>query len=141
MHVQGVQLFIRDAQAMTRVHAAAVAALMSGSVLVSAHARDNGQWGGKPANVRAWFESLMQPTNPTASCCGEADAFQADAFEVQGDHYVAVITEGHGEFPTGSRISVPNERMKWDSGNPTGHGIVFIGSDANVLCYVMPGGV
>ncbi len=127
---------------MTRVHTAWAAALMSGFLaLSSAHARDNGQWSTKPANVRAWFQSLMQPTNPTASCCGEADAYQADAFEVEGDHYIAIITKGHDDFPTGARISVPNDRMKWDSGNPTGHGIVFIGSDANVLCYVMPGGV
>jgi hypothetical protein len=142
MHEQGVQLLTRDDPSMTRVQFARVAALMSGFlVLVSAHARDTGQWTAKPANVRAWFESLMQPTNPAASCCGEADAFQADAFEVEGDHYIAIITDGHGDFPTGARISVPNDRMKWDSGNPTGHGIVFIGSDTNVLCYVMPGGV
>src|SRR5450432_179881 len=115
---------------MTRTHAVRVAALMSGFLLlVSAHARDNGQWTAKPAKVRAWYESLMQPNNPTASCCGEADAFQSDAFEVEADHYIAVITDRHGDFPTGARVSVPNDRMKWDSGNPTGHGIVFIGSD------------
>jgi hypothetical protein len=127
---------------MNRDRAARVVALMAGFLLLgSAHARDNGQWAAKPADVRAWFESLMQPNNPTASCCGEADAFQADAFEVEGDHYVAIITGGHGDFPTGSRISVPNSKMKWDRGNPTGHGIIFIGSDANVLCYVTPSGV
>jgi hypothetical protein len=60
---------------------------------------------------------------------------------VEGDHYIAIITDGRGDFPTGARISVPNSKMKWDSGNPTGHGIIFIGSDANVLCYVPPGGI
>ena len=127
---------------MYRDCAAGLVALISGlSLLVPALARDNGQWAAKRADVRAWFESLRQPNNPTASCCGEADAFEADAFEVEGDHYVAIITNGRGDFPTGSRISVPNYKMKWDSGNPTGHGIIFIGSDANVVCYVAPGGV
>jgi hypothetical protein len=37
--------------------------------------------------------------------CGEADAFEADAFEVEGDHYVAVITDGH--HPEWDAISGP----------------------------------
>ena len=51
-----------------------------------AEARDNGQWGNSPTLVREWFQSLMQPDNPAVSCCGEADAFEADTFEVDGDH-------------------------------------------------------
>jgi hypothetical protein len=31
--------------------------------------------------------------------------------------------------------------MKWDKGNPTDHGIVFIGNQEQVYCYVTPGGV
>jgi hypothetical protein len=83
----------------------------------------------------------MQPDNPYMSCCGEADAFEADTFEVDGDHYVAIITNGKGIIPAGSRIAVPNQKMKWDRGNPTGHGIIFIGSQGQVYCYVTPGGV
>jgi hypothetical protein len=75
------------------------------------------------------------------SCCGEADAFEADTFEVEGDHYVAIVTDGKGAVPNGTRIAVPNEKMKWDAGNPTGHGIVFIGSQGQLYCYVAPGGV
>jgi hypothetical protein len=40
----------------------------------------------------------------------------------------------------GSRISVPNAKMKWDKGNPTGHGIIFIGDRGQIYCYVTPGG-
>ena len=58
----------------------------------TALARDNGQWGDSPIAVRQWFQSLMQPDNPYMSCCGEADAFEADQFVVEGDHYVAIIT-------------------------------------------------
>jgi hypothetical protein len=104
-------------------------------------ARDSGQWGDSPAHIRQWFQSLMQPDNPAVSCCGEADAFEADSFEVEGDHYVAIVTDGKGIFPNGTRIPVPNAKMKWDAGNPTGHGIIFIGANGQLYCYVAPGGV
>jgi hypothetical protein len=107
----------------------------------TASARDNGQWATQPAAVRQWFQTLMQPDNPVSSCCGEADAYEADSFEVDGDQYVAIITNGKGGIPEGSRIMVPNRKIKWDRGNPTGHGIIFIGSFGEVLCYVPPGGV
>jgi hypothetical protein len=110
-------------------------------VSVPASARDNGQWQNEPQPIRQWFQKLMQPDNPVVSCCGEADAFEADTFEVQGDHYVAIITDGKGTIPNGTRIPVPNRKMKWDEGNPSGHGIIFIGSTGQVYCYVTPGGV
>jgi hypothetical protein len=104
-------------------------------------ARDNGQWGNQPLAVRQWFQGLMQPDNKTQSCCGEADAYEADNFEVKGDQYVAIITDGKGVIPNGTRIPVPNQKIKWDEGNPTGHGILFIGIGGQVYCYVAPGGV
>ena len=117
---------------------ALVALLVSAPVL----ARDNGQWTSSPANVRQWFQQLMQPDNPRVSCCGEADAFEADQFVVEGDHYVAIITDGKTVYPPGTRIAVPNEKMKWDAGNPTGHGIIFLQiGTTKVYCYVAPGGV
>jgi hypothetical protein len=106
-----------------------------------AAARDYGQWGNQPDNLRQWFQRLMQPDNPVMSCCGEADAFEADSFENSGDHYVAIITNGKGVIPEGTRIQVPNNKIKWDEGNPTGHGIIFIGNGGQVFCYVTPGGV
>jgi hypothetical protein len=54
---------------------------------------------------------------------------------------VAVITNGKGVIPDGTRILVPNQKIKWDSGNPTGHGINFISSNGQVYCYVTPSGV
>ena len=108
---------------------------------VQVAARDNGQWADSPSSIRQWFQSLMQPDNPYLSCCGEADAFESDAFEVEGDHYIAVITDGKGNIPNGTRIPVPNQKMKWDAGNPTGHGVIFVGPQGRVYCYVAPGGV
>jgi hypothetical protein len=61
-----------------------------------AAARDHGQWGN-----RQWFQRLMQPDNPVMSCCGEADAFEADSFENSGDHYVAIIQTERGSSPKG----------------------------------------
>jgi hypothetical protein len=106
-----------------------------------AAARDNAQWQDQPTFLRQWFQKLMQPDNPYQSCCGEADAFEADSFEANGDQYVAIITNGKGVIPDGTRIPVPHQKMKWDEGNPTGHGIIFIGINGEVFCYVTPGGV
>jgi hypothetical protein len=115
--------------------------LTLGSVAFARGTPDDRQWDDSPPEVRLWFQELMQPDNPYMSCCGEADAFEADTFEVDGDHYVAVITDGKGVIPSGTRIPVPNKKMKWDAGNPTGHGIIFIGPQQQVYCYVAPGGL
>lgn len=107
-----------------------------------AFARDGGDYAGVEPNIRNWFQSLMQPDNPYMSCCGEADAFEADTFTQNSDgQYIAVITNGKGILPEGTKITIPNEKIKWDKGNPTGHGIVFIGNQGQVYCYVTPGGV
>jgi hypothetical protein len=103
--------------------------------------RDSGQWVNTPEYIRHWFQNLMQPDHPHLSCCGEADAYEADTFEVDGDKYVAIITDGKGVIPNGTRITVPNHKIKWDAGNPTGHGIIFIGGTGAIFCYVAPGGV
>src|ERR1044072_708940 len=110
-------------------------------VSLPALARDNGQWGNQPAYLREWFQKLMQPDNPRMSCCGEADAFEADSFEVSGDEYVAIITNGKGVIPEGTRIPVPNQKLKWDDGNPTGQGVIFSGRNGQVFRCVTPGGV
>ena len=116
---------------------------------LQASARDLSQWGDQPSYIRDWFQRLRQPDSKYLSCCGEADAYEADRFEVEGDHYVAIITNGAGDPATGksaipndTRILVPNNKMKWDEGNPTGHGIIFIGvATREVYCYITPGGV
>jgi len=113
-----------------------------------AAARDLGQWEDHSPIVRSWFQRLMQPDSPYLSCCGEADAYWADSYEVDGDRYVAIITDerpdntlGRLHREPGERIVVPNSKIKWDEGNPTGHGIIFIGTGGQVFCYVPPGGV
>jgi len=116
-------------------------------VCVLAQARDNEAWYASPEEVRRWFQGLMQPDQPFQSCCGEADAYWADSFEVDGDRYVAIITDDRDvpnrqKGESGTRIIVPNHKLKYDAGNPTGHGVIFLqpGTD-NVYCYLAPGGV
>jgi hypothetical protein len=111
-------------------------------------ARDLGQWASVDATVLQWYKSLMQPDNPTISCCGAADAYYADVFEANGDRYVAIITDTRDDAPLGrhhvepgTRIVVPNSKLKVDSGNPTGHGVIFLSSSDTVFCYVAPGGI
>jgi len=107
-----------------------------------------GQWANVDPTQRQWFNGLTQPDNPDLSCCGEADAYWADSYEVKGDQYVAIITDTRDDAPlrrahveNGTRITVPNTKIKWDRGNPTGHSIIFISVGGYVYCYVPPGGV
>jgi hypothetical protein len=116
-------------------------------VIALASARDLGQWSNQDPTIRKWFNSLMMPDYPAFSCCGKADAYWSDSFEVKDDQYVAIITDTRDDGPlgrphidAGTRITVPNHRIKWDQGNPTGHGWIFIGGD-EVFCYLPPGGV
>jgi hypothetical protein len=110
-------------------------------LVTNAWGRDFGQWENVPPEIRSWFQGLRQPDNPKISCCGEADAYEADIFEVDAGQYVAIITNGKGEVPNKTKIPVPNNKIKWDAGNPTGHGIIFLGIQSQVFCYIAPGGV
>lgn len=133
----------------------------------ASQARDLGQWENSDASISAWFSSLKQPDNPKTSCCGEADAYYADSYHVEGDKYVAIITDERPDeplkrrnIPVGTKIVVPNYKIKFDQGNPTGHGIIFVQNWGGgyefaetvpppeamkpnyfVLCYLPPGGV
>jgi hypothetical protein len=119
-----------------------------GCLMSVADARDTGQWESVNPVIREWYQALMQPDNPAVSCCGEADSYWADSFEVDGDRYVAIITDPRPDAPRrrkhidiGTRIVVPNHKLKYDQSNPTGHGIIFLSASDFVYCYVAPGGV
>jgi hypothetical protein len=111
-----------------------------------ANARDLGQWGGEDAAMRDWFRGLMMPGHPTISCCGVADAYWSDLFEVDGDQYVAIITDTRPDGPLGrehvapgTRLLIPNDKITWAKANPTGHGWVFM-IGGIVYCYLPPSG-
>ncbi len=99
--------------------------------------------------LNEWYRTLMQPDAPAVSCCGESDAYWADEVHVTKDgRTIAVITDDREDAPlhrrhvdVGTQIEVPPNKLKWDRGNPTGHGIIFLSSANYVWCYVQPGGV
>ena len=114
------------------------------------NARDLGQWTDLAnADSKNWYQDLKQPDNPDVSCCGEADAYWADAFEATSDgQYIAIVTDARDDEPLGRRhrdigprIVVPKNKIKWNEGNPVGHGIVFLGRVDNVFCYLPPWGL
>lgn len=99
--------------------------------------------------VFSWFQEA-----PVRSCCGEADAFEADDFDQKDGHFVAIVTDGKPNnwrpgLPEGTRIQVPNAQIRWTPRNPTGHGVLFIRRGWNsadpssiiVFCYFPPSGI
>lgn len=110
-----------------------IAALMCAPAL----ARDNGQWGDSPPEIRAWFQSVMQPNNPYVSCCGEADAFEV---ELEGDNpdgsIDTRIVDGKGMVPDGTEVDVPRSRLQAKYGNPLDKYILFLGTGGQVYCLI-----
>lgn len=97
---------------------------------------------------RDWISKVRQPAvagledqgRPT--CCSEADAYEADEFEsgIDGSHF-AIITRSYPDVPAGTRILIPSWKFNLayeEGGNPSGHGIVFMDGNQNVLCYFLP---
>lgn len=111
-------------------------------------ARDLGQWENQDPRISSWFKSLRQPDNPRMSCCGKADAYWADGVEVKDGKIIAIVTDdrddiplGRHHVPIGTRIVVPQHKLKWDNGNPTGHTVIFLDATNDVLCYVQGTGI
>lgn len=131
------------------VFAIIVICLATGFMLRNAKARDVGQWAQSDPVAAEWYRGLMQPDDPTRSCCGESDAYWADVVETDKDgNLVAVITDDRPDeplrrphVPIGTKVIVPRHKIKWDRGNPVGHIVIFMGSSRHVYCYVQNGGV
>jgi hypothetical protein len=109
-------------------------------------ARDSGQW--EDNEVSRWYKSLMQPDVPTLSCCGEADAYWCDDIHVKGDKTYCRITDDRPDAPLGrphreigAEFEIPPNKLKYDSGNPTGHSIIFLSTVGYTWCFVQNGGV
>ena len=128
---------------------------------MSAHARDLGQWEQSDPATRQWFQSLMQPDTIGMGggipCCGEGDGYWADEVRVEGDKVFAIITDDRPDeplrrfhVPIGTEFIVPAKKMldgKIARGNPTGHGVIFLGVMYNaeprsrpVLCFILGSG-
>lgn len=93
----------------------------------------------------AWYAGLMQPDNPAASCCGEADAYWCDVLHVREGKTFCTITDdrevvGRPHVDVGTVVEIPDNKLKWDRGNPTGHAVVFLSRGGWVYCFVQSGG-
>ena len=111
-------------------------------------ARDDGQWEANDPAIRQWYQSLMQPDNPTISCCGHSDAYYADKVVTRNGKNYAVITDARDDAPLqtprvaiATEILIPDHKYKWSDGNPTGHRVIFLSNpddDGNrdVYCFV-----
>jgi hypothetical protein len=77
--------------------------------ICKAPARDLGQWDGADPLDRKWFNELMRPDEPYLRCCGLADAYWADSYEVKGDQYIAIITDTRDDIPL-DRLHIENGR-------------------------------
>lgn len=113
----------------------------------AAVAHDAGQWHDTDPAIREWYRELKQPDIPSASCCGESDAYWADEIHVRNGRTYATITDdrddaklGRPHVENGTEVEIPNHKLKWDKANPTGHGVVFLSRGGFVFCYVQPGG-
>src|SRR6266576_5972654 len=113
----------------------------------AAYGRDNGQWTNSDPTIKKWYQELMQPDVPTASCCGEADSYWADEMHTRDGKNYAVIGDdrddaklGRPHIDNGTEIEIPQNKLKWDRSNPTGHAIVFLSTGHFVFCFVQGGG-
>jgi hypothetical protein len=111
----------------------ALAALAATAAL----ARPSPQWADEPAEIRQWFQSVMQPENPYQSCCGEADAFEVELTGDNPDGSIATkIIDGKDIIPNGTEIDVPRSKLQAKYGNPLDKYILFIGSGGRIYCLI-----
>lgn len=125
-------------------------------------AKDSSQWAQATPERREFFRKAWRPDyGPTSSCCGEADAYEADEYEFIVGELYAIITEGDSpmcwtdedggqvckpKIATGTKILVPLNKVllppPTEPRNTTGHGIIWIaGNGKDVFCYALPGGM
>lgn len=114
--------------------------MVLGLAMSKAHARDPD---GRYANsaLSEWYRSLKQP-DTGVSCCGEADAVEADEWRVHPDGSVtATVTDGRGYMPNGMVVEVPPGKVLRGEANPTGHAILFLRRDGGAYCFVIGAGI
>lgn len=117
-------------------------------IATSAFAKDDGQWENADPTIRNWYSGLTQPDNPSASCCGETDAYWCDTIHIRGQKTFCAITDTRDDAPlhrrhidVGTEFEIPNHKLKWNEGNPTGHAIIFLSKGDYVYCFVQGTGI
>jgi hypothetical protein len=95
-------------------------------------ARDNGQFGNVPPEIRAWFKSVKSHTG--VPCCDIADGHRTDYDMREGQYWVPINDQW---------MRVPAEAVVDDAGNPTGDAVVWyteFNNSVYIRCFVPGGG-
>ena len=94
----------------------AQAALLAGLTALgsSASAFDNGQYDHVPADIRAWFKSVMSPNG--IPCCDISDGHRTK-YQMREGHYWVPVEEEWTE--------VPPHTVVRNAGNPIGEAVVW----------------
>lgn len=136
----------RNLLIMIMMFAAATLAFLLLAMVTFASARDLGQWENADPKIVEWYQSLMQPDNPAASCCSESDGYYADEVHVRDGKVFARITDDRPDEPRhrphreiGEEFEIPPYKMNKDA-NPTGHRVIFLSRGGYVYCFVDGGG-
>ncbi len=92
------------------------AALLAGLLALgsTASAFDNGQYDHVPADIRAWFKSVMAPNG--VPCCDISDGHRTQYDVRQGAYWVPI---------EGNWMMVPERAVIRDRGNPVGEAVVW----------------
>src|SRR6516164_11290324 len=80
----------------------------------AAFAFDNGQYDDIPADIRAWFKSVMAPNG--VPCCDISDGHRTEYDFRDGAYWVPI----EGEW-----MAVPERAIIRDRGNPVGQAVVW----------------
>jgi hypothetical protein len=133
--VRSTRLNVRENVMSRRIALAALLAstplLSIATLSLSALARDNGQFGNVPPEIRAWFKSVK--SHAGIPCCDIADGHRTD-YDMRDNTYWVPI---NGEW-----MMVPPESVVDDAGNPTGDAVVWY-TESNGTVYIrcfVPGG-
>jgi hypothetical protein len=80
----------------------------------TASAFDNGQYENVPADIRAWFKSVMAPNG--VPCCDISDGHRTEYDVRNGAYWVPI---------EGNWMMVPERAVIRDRGNPVGEAVVW----------------
>lgn len=106
--------------------------------------------GAQGGELSDWFESLSRYSpsiGMMVPCCAEHDALYADRWRTDENGNLIVVVTGAGPrnhwwAPIGREYLVENYMKITNSGNPTGHSLLFVSPlTLQALCFVFGDGV
>jgi len=101
---------------------------LTATLAPAALAFDNGQYSDVPADIRAWFKSVMAPNG--VPCCDISDGHRTEYDVRDGAYWVPI---------EGQWMLVPERAVIRDRGNPVGHAVVWYVHHAGkiiISCFV-----